>query len=302
LSEVKSVLRVRPNFSSVAAGARASARKFSGYTQYRDQHPDSELAQDVGGLVGYMRFRDATSQRGRMFDATGVAGSADRDALVEFVDESFAGIHREGKRSSTNNLAYYDFIISPQDSRDLDLKALTRATMAQLGRDAGTGGLPPWIAAEHRNTQHPHVHVVLAGIRRLQSGRHRTLLIPPPRLTGMTAAMNNEIDRQRDARGLTRDRAVKTLGAPGMSSRGTRIAEREPGTELRVDRSVGKPPESVVTQRLARANRALTPRTTGAMGRLAGRLASHYRREMERAIREQKWSSERDWCEMEMSL
>jgi len=40
----------------------------------------------------------------------------------------------------------------------------------------------------------------------------------------------------------------------------------------------------------------------GEEGGRAGRLASHYRREMERAIREQKWSSERESREMEPTL
>ena len=250
-----------------------------------------------------MRFRDVTADRGRMFDATGVAGSAERDRLVGFIDSSFTGIHqRDGKRSTTNNLSYYDLIISPKDARGLDLKKLTRATMAQLGRDAGTGGLPPWIAAEHRNTRHPHVHVLIAGIRQTPSGPYRTLQITPNRLQSMKTAMNHDIDRQRDARAQTRAHFVRTLGAPGMGSPVVRNGAREAVAVTRPALAVAHAPATLRTRRTSRRGRVVAPRTVSRLAGLAGRLANHYRVEMERAIRERKWSSERDSREMEASF
>ena len=66
-------------------------------------------------------------------------------------------------------------IISPENARGVDLREVTRRTMAQLKHDCGR--LPPWIAAEHRNTDHPHVHVILAARHKEVSGRTRTLII-----------------------------------------------------------------------------------------------------------------------------
>ena len=54
----------------------------------------------------------------------------------------------------------------------VDLRELTRRTIVQLKQDCGR--LPPWIAAEHRNTDHPNVHVILAAQPKEVSGRART--------------------------------------------------------------------------------------------------------------------------------
>jgi hypothetical protein len=300
MSQVTSILRIRRHYSATAFAASSSARHFTGYTQYRDQHPDSQLANDVDGLVGYMRFRDVTADGGRMFDGAGVAGTAEREAVVGHIDSSFAGIHEgDGKRSSTNNLSYYDFIISPEDARGLDLKAVTRATMAQLGRDAASSGLPPWIAAEHRNTRHPHVHVVVAGIRRLPTGRHRTLQITPARLQNMKASMTNEIDRQREARSQSRAQAVKHIRVP------ERHSALDRGNPAPPDRgpSVARSPSAVRTVRPAPAYRSRTrPAVLGKANRFMARMARHYQLEMERAVRERKWASQHEPDEMELAV
>jgi len=86
-------------------------------------------------------------------------------------------------------------VLSPEHAKGLDLKALTRAAMDQLGRDSG--GTPPWIAAIHRNTGHPHVHVVMADRRELVPGHFRTVVINPARLSRMKLAINDELSLQR---------------------------------------------------------------------------------------------------------
>jgi hypothetical protein len=87
-------------------------------------------------------------------------------------------------------------VLSPERAEGLDLKALTRAAVDQLGRDAGV--MPAWIAAIHRNTQHPHVHIVMAARREIEPGRFRTVVINPARLEHMKLAMSDELSRQRD--------------------------------------------------------------------------------------------------------
>src|SRR5207248_6449151 len=71
-------------------------------------------------------------------------------------------------RRSSDLRAAYRMVLSPERADGLDLKALTGAAMAQLGRDVGA--TPPWIAAIHRNTKHPHVHIVMAARRELAPG------------------------------------------------------------------------------------------------------------------------------------
>jgi type IV secretory pathway VirD2 relaxase len=87
-------------------------------------------------------------------------------------------------------------VLSPENAEGLDLKALTRAAVDQLGRDVG--GTPPWIAAIHRNTKHPHVHIVMAARREIEPGQFRTVVINPVRLAHMKLAMSDELSLQRD--------------------------------------------------------------------------------------------------------
>lgn len=57
---------------------------------------------------------------------------------------------------------HFRFIVSPEDAAELpDLKAYTRDLMADMSRDLGTR--LDWVAVEHWNTEHPHVHVLVRG-------------------------------------------------------------------------------------------------------------------------------------------
>jgi hypothetical protein len=86
-------------------------------------------------------------------------------------------------------------VLSPERAGGLDLKALTRAAIGELGREAG--GTPPWIAAIHRNTKHPHVHIVMAARREIAPGRFQTVVINRERLAQMKLAVNAELVRER---------------------------------------------------------------------------------------------------------
>jgi type IV secretory pathway VirD2 relaxase len=53
------------------------------------------------------------------------------------------------------------FILSPEFGDRMDLERLAREFMERMLRDVG---LPlEWVAAVHRNTDYPHVHVALRG-------------------------------------------------------------------------------------------------------------------------------------------
>jgi len=54
-------------------------------------------------------------------------------------------------------------IVSPEFGDRIDLSLLTRDLVRQMEKDLGTE--LEWVAVEHHNTEHPHVHVVVRGIR-----------------------------------------------------------------------------------------------------------------------------------------
>lgn len=57
---------------------------------------------------------------------------------------------------------HFRFIVSPDDALEMsDLKTFTRELMAQVEKDLGAK--LDWVAVDHWNTEHPHVHVILRG-------------------------------------------------------------------------------------------------------------------------------------------
>ncbi len=97
--------------------------------------------------LSYLR-RDGVTRDGapgKMFDAAGDA--ADARAFAE---------RCQGDRH------HFRFIVSPDDAMQLsDLRAFTRDLMAQASRDLGTK--IDWVAIDHWNTEHPHIHVLARG-------------------------------------------------------------------------------------------------------------------------------------------
>jgi len=96
----------------------------------------------------YLRRDGVTKDRaaGRMFDAQG--DSAD---YKEFAERCAGDRH------------HFRFIVSPDDAEQLsDLKAFTRDLMGQAERDLGTK--LDWVAVDHWNTEHPHIHVIVRGV------------------------------------------------------------------------------------------------------------------------------------------
>ena len=57
----------------------------------------------------------------------------------------------------------WKLIVSPEFGDRVDLSRLTRDLIKQMEKDLGTE--LEWAAVEHHNTEHPHVHMVVRGIR-----------------------------------------------------------------------------------------------------------------------------------------
>jgi len=103
-----------------------------------------------GRATAHLRYiqRDGTSrdgERGRLYSAT--QDRIDGDA---FLDRGKDDRHQ------------FRVIISPEDGAELgDLSGFTRDLMTKLEGDLGTK--LDWVAVNHFNTGHPHVHVIING-------------------------------------------------------------------------------------------------------------------------------------------
>jgi type IV secretory pathway VirD2 relaxase len=97
--------------------------------------------------LSYLR-RDGVTRDGapgKMFDSAGDAADA----------RAFA-------KRCQGDRHHFRFIVSPDDAAELsDLRAFTRDLMTQASRDLGTK--IDWVAIDHWNTEHPHIHVLARG-------------------------------------------------------------------------------------------------------------------------------------------
>ena len=59
---------------------------------------------------------------------------------------------------------HFRFIVSPDDAIEMaDLKRFTRDLVGEMQKDLGTS--LDWVAVDHWNTEHPHVHLIVRGVR-----------------------------------------------------------------------------------------------------------------------------------------
>ncbi|WP_456304635.1 relaxase/mobilization nuclease domain-containing protein [Brytella acorum] len=103
-----------------------------------------------GGAAAHLRYiqRDGTSRDG----ARGILYGAETDRA-----DAPAFLER-----GTDDRHQFRMIVSPEDAdRMSDLTGFTRDLMRQMEADLGTK--LDWVAVNHHNTAHPHVHVVVNG-------------------------------------------------------------------------------------------------------------------------------------------
>ena len=86
----------------------------------------------------------------------------DGDPARMFGAESDEVDHRAFAERCEEDRHHFRFIVAPDDAVELsDIKAFTRDLMADAERDLGTR--LDWVAVDHWNTEHPHVHVIVRG-------------------------------------------------------------------------------------------------------------------------------------------
>jgi len=88
---------------------------------------------------------------------------------------------------------FWKVIVSPEFGDRIDLSRLTLDLIGQIEKDLGA--VLEWVAAEHHNTEHPHVHVVTHGVRD----------------TGETLRLSREYVKQ-GIRGVAADLCTRQLG------------------------------------------------------------------------------------------
>jgi hypothetical protein len=106
----------------------------------------------------------------------------------------------------------FTLIVSPEFGDRVEPSPLTRQLTEQIGEDLGTD--LEWVAVEHHNTEHPHVHVV---VRRVRSG-------------GQSLRMSRDYVRQ-GTRSIAQDLCARQLGY--RTQRDAAEAERREITEER---------------------------------------------------------------------
>jgi type IV secretory pathway VirD2 relaxase len=179
--------------------------------------------------VGYLQ-RDGVNRDGapgKLFDAAG--DEADGRAFVE---------RCEGDRH------HFRFIVSPDDAGELgSLRSFTRELMDQASRDLGTR--LDWVAIDHWNTEHPHIHILVRG--RADDGKD--LVISRDYIsTGLRARAGDLITHELGPR--TELEARQRLETDMTAERWTRIDRvlaRQAGTadgviDLRPDRDGARDP------------------------------------------------------------
>ena len=204
------ILAVKFTPAGAASQVRRAVGGFLRYVQHRDLHRaqrDDRARPEVSGLLKYVAYRDRSSARAELFGPSGSLSTEDRKAFAAFVADALDRSTPQPFRGRDGQLhdrrrAVYRLVISPERAVGLDLRRLTDAAVRQLEADSGITGVR-WIAAVHRNTAHPHVHLVIAGMH-FDGSTYRRVEITKRRLSAMKEAVGNEITRQRSPQTRTK--------------------------------------------------------------------------------------------------
>jgi len=111
----------------------------------------------------YTRNRD-TARAGLRYYQMRPRGEGEPPRLLFTTDGTVSraeAYHLLDAHQARGYLAHRLMLSPAADERPEDLQAFTRHVMGELEKEKGM--LLHWIAVEHHNTDHPHVHVLLCG-------------------------------------------------------------------------------------------------------------------------------------------
>lgn len=136
-------------FSKVRKGNRSHSQRVTVKARFVNLRTKG----GVKGIVRHVRYlqREGVSESGdagRIFDANG-------EIREKITSETFA--------EWDSDRHYWRLIISPEFGRDLDLNSFTKELVQGMERDLGTP--LKYFYAPHYNTDRPHVHLIVRGVR-----------------------------------------------------------------------------------------------------------------------------------------
>jgi len=191
----------------------------------------------TGRYVARGKKASGTSVAGQVYDALRYMQTRPLDNGERPEDRHFFGPEREGGSwrearaeimdHATDQVAFHRLILSPgPDQPVADMREWTRMVLDDLADTLGQQ--LHWVAVIHRNTDHPHAHVLVAG-----GGEHAGELRPVLLYKAQYAAVRVSGDRSADhLRGLERERATAVYHRIGHDERQAERASARAGREV----------------------------------------------------------------------
>jgi type IV secretory pathway VirD2 relaxase len=109
------------------------------------------------------RARGGWRAHGRYLSREGAQRDGERGRGFDASSNEVSIEDRLGLWQKAGDSRLWKVIVSPEQAQRLDLREHTRELVAAIEGDLGTR--LEWTAIDHHNTTHPHVHVVIRGVR-----------------------------------------------------------------------------------------------------------------------------------------
>ncbi len=211
----------------------------------------------------------------------GAAREGEQGRFYDRTEDEVEGVRDRLRDWAENDKRHFRVMLAPESGarlieEDGDLKGYTRDVMARMERDLGVQ--LDWVAVDHHNTDNPHAHVIIRGVR-----RDGVELVLP---------------RDYVAHGLreaARDVATERLGERSIADERLRLdREVEARGFNRLDRAIEQElsdKREVLLQRLGRARSAAFANAMKARVQELARLG------LAKEVRRNVMRFERDWKE-----
>lgn len=152
-------------FKRIMHYARMSRKKRGGASKSTSNRPRKRFNQRCAVRVIYSRNKTSGQwfAHGRYLMRESARGRSSAPTAFTAENElaDLSAIPAAWQKAGDERL--FKLILSPEFGDRLDLQRLTRELMRQMEKDLHTR--LEWAAVTHFNTQHPHVHIALRGIR-----------------------------------------------------------------------------------------------------------------------------------------
>jgi type IV secretory pathway VirD2 relaxase len=224
----------------------------------------SDPRQRVVAKVSFHKHRFGAGGRGggggggklmahaQYLERDGAAAEGERGLFYDRERDAAEDARERLRDWSVEDKRHFRLMLAPESGariagEDGDLKDFTRSTMARVERDLGVK--LDWLAVDHHNTDNPHVHVIVRGVRR--DGAE--LLLP----------------REYVSHGLreaARDVATSILGERSLADERLKLEREARSHSLnRLDRALEKELNAAGEARLQELGREQTPEFANAL-------------------------------------